>query len=123
MALPWRLTLLLLRPHYFKTRPLKLNSTIFLLPKQADFMSSIILFLFFLDYSTIDYNIITNILSTIEKDKTVSCSKVTKRQMQGMQQLSKTKQTITVLVFLLGKLAQLFFLAHFFVFFFSGTIR
>ena len=121
MPILWRLTHLLLSSHFFETRPLKQNSTRFLLPKQTDFMSSIIPFLFFLDYSTIDYNKLANTLKTIEEEKTVTCSENTALQKQRVQQLSKTKQTITVIVCLLEKLAQLFYLAHFFVFFLVET--
>ena len=121
MAISWQLTHLLLSPPYFSTRPLKLNLTKFLLPEQADFMSSIILFLFF--FWTIQ--LLTAIqlqkhLIRLKKTK-VSCSKNTEWQKQGVQQLSKTKHTKTITAILLERLAQLFYLAHFSVFFLEET--
>ena len=52
LANPWRLTHLLLSLNYFKTRPLKLNSTYSFFFIQAGFMSSItFMFSFFLFFS------------------------------------------------------------------------
>ena len=120
MAFPWRLAHLLLSRDCFKTRPLKLNSTIFLLPTKAGFMSSIIFFfLLFRDYSTNDYNIYNEYIEG--KVKHFYAVKMQNGKKQEVQQLSKAKQTITVTAFLLERLAPLFYLAHFPVFFLGET--
>ena len=112
LVTPWRLThlLLLLTLDYYKTRPLKLNSLIIFLFIQAGFMSSITLMFLFL-HESLKYKLRN--IKTIRRRKQYRSRKMSR---------SKERSTVvtenkTVMAFLLGKLAQLFYLAHSFAFF------
>ena len=101
---------MLLTLDYYKARPLKLNSLIVFLFIQAGFMSSITLMFLFL-HEFLNYQLRNK--NTIRRRKQYRSRKISR---------SKERSTVvtenkTVMAFLLGKLAQLFHLAHSFAFF------
>ena len=96
---------MLLIHDYSKTRPLKLNSLILFLFTQAGFMSSITLMFLFL-HELLNYQLRNT--NTIRRRKQYRSRKLSR---------SKERSTVitenkTVMAFLLGKLAQLLYLAH-----------
>ena len=111
LANPWRLTNLLLSLNYFKTRPLKLNSTYSFFFIQAGFMSSITFIFSFLSLFlylalTIDYQL-QNIIQ-YGGENNIAQRKMSKNK-EGSTAVTENK---TVMAFLLGKLAPLFYRAH-----------
>ena len=96
-----------------KTRPLILNS-IKSFPYSAGSVSLFNYFSRFLDYSTNDYKIYNDYKE--EKGKQFRAVKKQNGKKQQVLQLSMTKRTKTVMAFLLERLVQLFYVAHFSVF-------
>ena len=120
LAIPWRLVHLLLSLDYYKTLLPILNSMIFL-PHSAGSVSFFFYFSLFLDNSTNEYNIYNEYNE--EKGKQFHAVKMQNGKKQRVQQLSMTKHTITVMAFLLERMAQFFYLAHFSVFYLGDVQR
>ena len=109
MAIRWRLTDLVLNPDYFETRPLKLNSTIFLLSTQAGFISSTI-FHFFSDYRT---TLKININNQEEKKQFDTAGDEEKTAKRAFRAVSKVgNEAAAIMAIHLGKQERLSTFAH-----------
>ena len=111
VAIPRQLPHLLHNRNYSKTRPLKLNSfSHYSFSIQAGFiLFIIIIFLFFFWHELLNYRL--QFINTIWKRKQIT----QKRRERSRKEYISYKKA--VMAFLLGKLEQLFYLAHSFVFF------
>ena len=102
---------MLLTLDYSKTRPLKLNSLMFFLFIQAGFMLSITLIFSFFLHQLFNYQLrIINTTSTRKQYRSRKTSKSKERS-------TVVTENKAIMAFLLGKLVQLFYPAHSFVFF------
>ena len=111
VAIPWQLPHLLHNRNYSKTRPLKLNSFHIILSLYTGRIHSIHYHhLSFFWHALFNYRL--QFINTIWKEKTNHSRKKRKRAERITSVTDKA-----VMVFLLGKLEQLFYLAHSFVFF------
>ena len=110
VAIPWQLTHMLHSKNYSQTRPLKLNS-FFSFLYRPDFCYPLPLFFLFFLHELFHYQLrIINTISTRKQYRSRKTNRSRKRSTAVM--VNKA-----VIAFLLGKLAQLFYLAHSFVFF------
>ena len=112
VAIPWQLPHLLHNRNYSKTRPLKLRSfsdySFSLYRPDSSYSLSSFFFSFSgMNYSTIDYNLL---IQYGRENKSLKEEEEKSRK----EYISYKK---AVMAFLLGKLEQLFYLAHSFVFF------